>query len=324
MSEEKQPHTIRELYGMKPRTEGVGIEVEVEAKSPLPSEIGGVWLVKTDDSLRDHAYEYVCRQPIKVGPEKISHIKVLTDKLNTADIKLSMSNRTSVHVHRNVQEFTPVQVWTALIAYWMIEDPLMNYCGESRKGNLFCLPLSQSEGILDTCMEDLESKKLPFSSFSKQKCKYGGQNLATINTYGSIEYRAMRGTTDPELIDKWSSLVYTLSDRAKIFKDPSVLMDYYLDSSKDELLNALLGEYADIVKDTPNYIGLIRDNVMRLCDLAYAQDDWMKWQLQFKPVVKKTSPFPHLNEDSIVETNWAWNIPIAGNTMTATILDDFE
>src|SRR5688572_7838052 len=105
--------SIREIYGMKARTDGVGIEVEVEALSTLPSDIGGVWLTKEDGSLREPAYEYVTRQPLKVGSDLMGHIKVLTDKLNVDTIKLNMSHRTSVHIHRNVQDFTPTQVWTA-------------------------------------------------------------------------------------------------------------------------------------------------------------------------------------------------------------------
>jgi hypothetical protein len=282
METSAKPLTIREIYGMKSRTDGVGIEVEVESKTPLPADIGGVWLVKTDDSLRDNAFEYVCRQPIKVGPDKIGHIKTLTDKLNVANNQLSMSHRTSVHVHRNIQEFTPAQLWTAIIAYWMIEDPLLDYCGEGRKGNLFCLPLSDCDGILTRVMQDLTSDR-PFSSFNRENSKYGGQNLSNITTLGSVEYRSMRGTTDPEIIDRWSSMLHHIGEQAKVFGTPDALMDYYLESNKDELLNALLPrEFIDVVKASKNYVGLIKENVLRLCDLAYAEDDWLKWELKFK------------------------------------------
>jgi hypothetical protein len=301
--------TIREIHNQRLRTDGVGIEVEVESLTPLPEEIGGVWLTHSDESLRNHHFEYVCRQPIKVGPDKIKHIKVLTDKLNVPGAKLDMSHRTSVHVHRNVQHFTPIEVWNTLIAYWMLEDALVNFCGDSRKGNLFCLPLSSCEGIINRCIRDLNSK-VPFSSFPKHACKYGGQNLATISSLGSIEYRTMRGTTDPELIDKWSSALWHLGERARKFKDPAALMDFYIDSSKDELLYTLLpADCVSMITSAPGYIGLIRDNVMRLTDLAYAVDDWEEWQnnLSTKEDVKLSKKKKSILGEMPINTEWFLN-----------------
>jgi hypothetical protein len=267
---------------MRKRTDGVGIEVEVESKTPLPTDIGGVWLTHVDNSLRNYGMEYVCRQPIKIGPTKLGHIKTLTDRLNTMPSQLDMSHRTSVHVHRNVQGFTPVQVWTTILAYWLIEDPLINFCGPTRRGNLFCLPVSDCEGILHRCMTDLRNP-IPFSCFPKSACKYGGQNLATISTLGSIEYRTMRGTTDPDIIDKWSDALWHLGERAKNFRDPAALMDFYVDSDKDELVYTLLpAPFANLVTSAPGYQGLIKNNALLLCDLAYAKDDWLAWQESLK------------------------------------------
>lgn len=313
--------TIREIHGQRKRTDGVGIEVEVEALTPLPAEIGGVWLTKTDDSLRNYHYEYICRQPIKVGSDKISHIKVLTDKLNTSTIKLDMSHRTSVHVHRNVQHFTPVEVWNTVIAYWMIEDALLSYCGEGRRGNLFCLPVSSCDGIINRCIKDLASN-IPFSNFPGHSCKYGGQNLATVAALGSLEYRSMRGTTDPEIIDKWSSALWYLGEKARQFRDPAALMDAYLDTSKDEFLNALLpSNFVSLVTQSPGYEGLIRHNVIRLSDLAYAKEDWLEWQKKILPKeARKNITYPVFMGSDLEALDGIW--PTSGQTIsTATILE---
>lgn len=310
--------TIREIHGQRKRTDGVGIEVEVEALTPLPAEIGGVWLTKNDDSLRNYHYEYICRQPIKVGSDKISHIKVLTDKLNTPAIKLDMSHRTSVHVHRNVQYFTPVEVWNAVIAYWMIEDALLSYCGEGRRGNLFCLPVSSCDGIINRCIKDLASS-IPFSNFPGHSCKYGGQNLATVAALGSLEYRSMRGTTDPEIIDKWSSALWYLGEKARKFRDPAALMDAYLDTSKDEFLNALLPpNFISLVTQSPGYEGLIRHNVIRLADLAYAKEDWLAWQ---QGISSKEVRQAKLNFPVFMDSDFDGFAAVTGQSLTSTILE---
>lgn len=312
--------TIRDIHGQKRRTDGVGVEVEVEALTPLPAEIGGVWLTKNDDSLRNYHYEYICRQPIKVGLDKLSHIKVLTDKLNTPAIKLDMSHRTSVHVHRNIQHFTPVQVWTTIIAYWMIEDALLSFCGEGRRGNLFCLPVSSCDGIINRCIKDLNNP-VPFSGFPAHSCKYGGQNLATVSTLGSLEYRSMRGTTDPEIIDKWSSALWYLGEKARQFQDPAALMDAYLDTTKDQFLNALLpSNFISLVTQSPGYEGLIRHNVIRLADLAYAKEDWLAWQSKFSSKETRSSKLNYpVFLDSEFDTLSTWNL--SGNTVTPNILE---
>lgn len=301
--------TICELWGQSKRTDGVGIEVEVEATKPLPSEIGGVWLSHTDGSLRGHAMEYVCRQPLKIGPDTLKHIKNLTDKLADPTLGVNMSARTSVHIHRNVQHFTPVQVWNAIIAYWLLEDPLLNYCGDERKGSHFCLPLSCCDGIIETCTADLESRSTPFSKFSVGGTKYGGQNLSTISRYGSIEYRSMRGTIDPEIIHTWAATLYNLTEAAKNFKDPADLLDFYFDKDLDTFLAHFLSPaFIKIVKDTPGFKKCLGDNALRLVEIAYATDDWAKWQesrsLQ-EAKIKKT-------RESLLATQGTSSLPTIG------------
>lgn len=279
--------TMKDFLSKKERGGQIGIEVEVEFPPEVPTgngdqitnpdlkNIGGVWLAKLDGSLKN-GIEYYTRQPIMCDDKKLERIKQLTDKLGLA---VQGSPRTSVHVHCNIQDLTPVQLWTAILAYWMVENPLMEYCGnEFRVGNLFCLRLSDADAILNLCYRDLQKKDKPFETFKLDICKYGGQNLSAIRRFGSIEYRGMRGTTDPTLIDDWSTAVHTLINKAKAFTDPSELMNYYRATEKDALLTRLLGyDFAQKVKSHPDYAGLVKQNILRLCDLAYFHDDWIKW-----------------------------------------------
>lgn len=268
--------TIADIYSHTKRAGHVGLEIEVEFKpGHLPFlDVDGPWRAIEDHSLRN-GIEYVTRQPLQVGSNLLEKIKALTDKLDPS--KLSMSNRTSVHVHRNVQDLTPVQVWTVLLAYWILEAPLLHFCGEARKGNLFCLSLADAPGILQHCYKDLQ-QNVPFSTFTREFCKYGGQNLAVISQLGSIEYRGMRGTTDPELIALWATTLYEIGERAKQFADPAELMDFYLDSEKDQFLMRLCPvEFIDKIKASGDYVGLIKKHVYDLADLAYFHDDWKKY-----------------------------------------------
>lgn len=297
--------TIKDFYPRHKTLNGdVGIEVEVEfaaCVSPLV-EIGGAWRVVEDHSLRN-GMEYVTRAPIKEGPDKLGKIKFLTDTLNKH--ALNMSHRTSVHVHRNIMDFTPIEVWNTVLAYWILEAPLLAFCGPQRRGNLFCLGVHEASGILNYCYTDLD-KDLPFASLTSERCKYGGQNLNAISRLGSIEYRGMRGTTDPDLINLWSSTLYHIGERARAFKDPAALMDFYLDSEKDQFLFALLPiEFIQHIKGIQEYVKLIRRNVEGLVDLAYYHEDWAAWQAGLKepkPTKSKIEAYMEASMTNFVAT----------------------
>lgn len=270
---------ISDIYGHKIKHGDVGIEVEVEfAPHTIPMmEQVGCWRTVEDHSLRN-GMEYVTRQPIKIGPDKFDKIKVLTDALGKFNTQIS--SRCSVHVHRNVLDFTPIEVWNTIIAYWLLEQPLLAFCGSSRRGNLFCLGLNEASGVISNCIRDLSETNLkPFSKFHSELCKYGGQNLSAISRLGSIEYRGMRGTIDPALIDLWSTTVYEIGERARRFKDPSDLMDFYLDSEKDQFLLRLLPlDFIQHLISTHDYKRLIKNNAILLGGVAYNKEDWQAWQ----------------------------------------------
>lgn len=298
--------TISELHGQKSRKGAVGIELEVEfdPKKGLPLvTVEGPWRQIEDNSLRN-GFEYVTRQPLKIGPDLHGKIKGMTDNINKHSV--SLSNRCSVHIHRNIQEFTPVQVWNTILAYWILEAPLLNFCGTSRRHNHFCLSVHEAPGIIHRCYEDLKAD-IPFSTFKESSCKYGGQNLSVVKRLGSLEYRGMRGSTDPDLIHLWATTVHHIGERAKEFRDPAAIMDFYLDSNKDQFLLRML-PYAFIqhIKSTQDYVGLIKKHVYDLCDLAYFHDDWLKWQEKIKkPEIKPkiNSLYAALNTQGVLTPN---------------------
>jgi hypothetical protein len=296
---------IKDIFDLKAPNGDLGIEVEVEFKPRANRflEDVGPWRAVGDGSLRN-GVEYVTRQPLKEGPEKLGKIKELTGVLQ--NYAVDQSNRTSVHIHRNVCDFTPIEVWNALVSYWLIEECLMHYCGEHRKGNLFCLTMKDAEGIVKYCLDDFKNNS-PFSSFEQGKCKYGGQALHCIATLGSIEYRSMEGTVDPDKISDWSTALYELGERAKRFKDPSAIIDYILDYGEDAFLAVICNDHLlKLVKKDKDYKEKISDASLNLCDIAYHFDDWSAWQAKVKKCANPPKRIEHqrairaiINEEGI-------------------------
>lgn len=268
-------------YFNKPSKNGdVGIEVEVEfLPNTLPNvQVDSSWLVTNDTSLKN-GIEVVARQPFKVGPTLLPKIKLLTDALKATGNVDEDNERASVHVHVNVGHLTAVQVLNAVVAYWLIEDVMMLYCGPNRYNNHFCLRLSSSPATALLVMNSCQERKRLFN-FHKDSFKYGSLNLATVASINSLEFRGMRSTIDPDVIHEWATAVHHLvNTAAKNFDDPSKVFEEYLDSQKDSfLLRILPTSFVSKLATYKDYYHLCRRSRRIIGSLAYAVDDWSQWQ----------------------------------------------
>lgn len=270
---------IFEHYGQEPKPGDVGLEVEVEYKpgAELNFAPGGPWKSTEDNSI-GHGLEYITRAPLAVGPMLFGKVKHLTDAIDKSKVEEG-SVRAGVHVHVNVQQLTALQVWTACLAYWLVENPLVLYCGQHRMYNHFCLRIKQAQAMLGLCYSDLDSKSTPFKTFQENSAKYSSLNLATVSRLGTLEVRTMRATLDPNLITEWAEVCHHLIHKsATTFESPEDLFDYYLSTHKDEFLNRVLPSYFTTkIKNLPNYVGLSQDNKKILAPLAYYHEDWKAW-----------------------------------------------
>lgn len=289
----------------EPKRGDVGLELEVEGLAALPVVNEKSWKTKSDDSLRGFAAEYVNNRPIPCDHKKLERIKYLTDKLNDPAVQLIKdSPRTSLHVHVNVTGLSPVQVWNVASAYWLVENLLTKYCGEdTREGNYFCLRLADAEAVMGYIANDLKRTDRPFRSLRTDKIRYMGQNLKAIGDFGSLEYRAMRGTTDPHTIDKWSNELINLRNKAALFDSPATMLDAYYKIGPEEFSSLLFSpQFISELRAINNCNDLIDENVGLVCELAYFHD-WTKWlrriEENFKPV-DLAPPEPEIDIDAAV------------------------
>lgn len=277
----------------------VGFELEVESAKPYPVPERGPWEVKGEGSLRNNGAEFVSREPFKVDlvnfPRKISKLCEAVNKPEFGVIK--DCPRTSLHVHCNVLRDTPVQVWTKATAYWLFEDVLTKFCGEEqREGNQFCLRVSDAEGILEVALRDLRGKK-PFRAFDNDD-RYAGQNLAAVAKFGSIEYRSMRGTTDPSIITTWASNLWAMSESSKTYASPASILDKYYHNGAEYLMESLFAK--DFCKELKKFKGweeLVEASVFPLLAVGY-HTDWASWskRIDSTGVVTKEDPYIHERE----------------------------
>ena len=254
----------------------VGIEVELESnKEDYPRDIQG-WNVHNDGSLRYYGVEYVSI-PLK-------H-KDVANSLNSLQKGLSKGSwvdnnpRTSVHVHVNMLDYTPLQVWTLCTLYWMLEEVLFDICGNNRKGNVFCMRLCDAEHLIDFCIDDTDSGRSCFQKLTGDNLRYGALNLQSLLKFGTLEFRGMRGTLDMNgLVNDWVNLLIDIRDVSFKFKSPShVLEEFTSVSIEDGILRHFSRRSIDMLTSSSSeWRQKIVDNYTYLIPFAYCQE-WQTW-----------------------------------------------
>lgn len=283
----------------KARRGDLGLELEVEAMDSLPDVTDLGWTTKNDGSLRYIGKEYITSSPIKNDDHKAKKIAYLVDTIKRDGRRVQDgSHRTSFHVHRNVSNWEAHMPWNAAVCYFLFENLLMKYCGKHREGNQFCLRIKDATSMIDVLKNDIKgsTKKkpnTPFSSFNEADIKYAGLNMKAIANYGSIEFRGMRGSLDPNVLDSWSSALASMTEKAAVeFKDPSQLMDTYFGHEPIEFFGKFFTK--DFGKELLKLGGdratdLIQENEPLVCELAYSVD-WDQWKKKVDDLMTKGDP----------------------------------
>ena len=196
----------------------IGIEVEVERVTqtygitPHPA-LAALWNNVEDGSLRNNGREFVSI-PIR-GKSVPYALEILTRFLNTDErcIGHEFSERTSVHVHMNVQDFTIPELMSFIYTYLVVEPLLYDFVGQDRKQSIFCIPITQSSLTyqLKTAIKYLNEGKVESCLHSLVDwMKYTGFNLVPIRNYGTIEFRHMYGTLDEAKLINWINLILSI------------------------------------------------------------------------------------------------------------------
>lgn len=225
--------TILELTGHKNVQGDIGIELEIEGSGLVPA--GGpeckYWFGKPESSLRD-GFEYVLAKPIRLDklPDACNELKGLLGKAS----KLRRSIRCSTHFHINVLPLTIEQLYNFYVYYYLVEDFLVGTQGPLRVGNLFCLRMSDAEGVAQRLVDSIERREMIFH-FSKNENKYGALNLAAPAIFGSVEFRFFRPMTILAEMEWWARLLYRL---VRVAAD--IPMEVSLDTLENQGSDALL------------------------------------------------------------------------------------
>jgi putative amidoligase enzyme len=257
----------------------IGIEIEVEGRE-LPKRLtSDYWTVHTDGSLHgeDNA-EYVLATP--VPRDKVdAALQELQGFFVKKKSKLEFSNRCSVHVHINVQELTFKQIFTFLTCYFIVEDLLTEWCGPDRIGNMFCLRVKDAEYIIDLLRGAIADNNV--RHLSQQAYRYAGANVVPSVSFGSVEFRSMRGTADPDVINPWVEMLTSIKDASLQFANPIEVIQAFSMMGPTAFLRMLEPKYYDIFSTMAEWDHRMHEGMRYAQDIAFASD-WAAKKEDFK------------------------------------------
>jgi hypothetical protein len=198
---------------------------------------------------------------------------------------LDESNRTSVHVHLNVQEFHLNRLTSLMALYYTVENVITEWCGEHRVGNLFCLRGSDAPAIINTLRRFIKTN---MQWQIREHHHYAALNANALHKFGSLEFRTLRGVTDPRIIKDWIGILRRLYDMSAEFPDPRIICQNFSAEGPLASSRSMMGEHskiirADVAWDNDQIRASLTDGIRMAQDLCYARDWSMFKGVEFKP-----------------------------------------
>ena len=183
--------------------EHIGIEIETEFTT-IPNietrELPLGWRRKSDGSLRNAGLEFYLRCPINYVSVPEMVIKLGTH-LQEQGFVLAKTDRAGVHIHLNCQNKEMEEIKNIIFIYSVVEELLLEYCGDNRVGNVFCLRQQDAASIFQRLFTLFETDD--FIAISGTTIRYSALNLSAILKFGTLEFRSLE---TPDSFEKWRQI----------------------------------------------------------------------------------------------------------------------
>lgn len=227
-----------DLYGFELECEGKNVDLDAGEVEVLKD-----WAPHRDGSLRNNhgqACEWVFNGPVKYAKAQ-ERVKQLFEYFLKRKAKLVTSNRTSTHVHFNMGDKNAYQMINMFILFTILEDLMDGYCGDDRRGNLFCLSSRHAEEqvqwISDVCFKEFQFGHI------REDWRYCSLNFAALNKFGTVEFRGMRGLDNMEDSLAWLSIIHEFCEYSCYkMKNPITVVESISVKSPSGFLNEVFSK----------------------------------------------------------------------------------
>jgi len=178
-----------------------GTEYEIESvfEHPQPNNTFD-FHIEIDHSLRNHGFEY--KTSALNYKKSLDAFKYLMGNIKLKEQHKAFSERTSIHVHVNIGQFSVQQAKQLVLIYALLEPIFFQFVGDKRKNSIFCVPLNYTSLP--------KFYKESFESLSNRWHKYTAFNIIPVKKFGTVEFRHLYGTSDFATYEKWLTALKSL------------------------------------------------------------------------------------------------------------------
>lgn len=193
-----------------PSDKEIGVELELEGfgagyMAGIPSDY---WKAHADPSLRGDCIELCLRHPLTLREFEDKAIPEFDKIKEKSDFKPALSARCSVHVHLDFSHKTVYALYKFITLYALLEECFFDVVGKNRRGNPFCLRLSDAPGFVQDGITAFSDKRLAY--FHAENNRYMALNLASLYKFGSVEIRLHSGEHESDKIVQWVRVLHEL------------------------------------------------------------------------------------------------------------------
>lgn len=264
--------TIRELLGLHNASDKpVGVEIEVESDNVIPRLTGGTsdWVEKMDGSLRGVSNrEYVFKEPLGME-ESFKAIDDLSNFFRDESVQVTDSVRASTHIHINVLDMSVEELRTFMTCWFILEEPTIDrLCGIGRKGNHFCLSAKDSE--LSSLNFNKMTRRGILHDVPVNHLKYSATNFASVINIGSVEFRAMRTTTNTSKVKALIKLLLTVKENSLLFHSPGNVIEQFSIGGEINFLRQMTGDLSKLFEPFDrNLVKSLRNGTRTAQEIAF-------------------------------------------------------
>lgn len=285
--------TVREVFGRRTPAGEVGLEIEVEGRGLIQGAVPPYWFHHRDDSLRgEENAEYVLSQPIP-RQDVESALNVLFKALDKNGSRLrNDSPNTSVHVHLNVNDWTIKKVYNLIVLWYIFEQSLMDWCGDERVGNHFCLRGCDAEAQLQRLASAIRYNELSRLN-DLEGLRYTAMNFTALAKFGSLEFRGFPGVYETESIHTWVRMLLSLKDYAEKFDSPPEVIAELSRVGIEDFFKSALNTGLWRLLDQKTYKQQLRDGMRLVQNVAYV----VNWEKDKKKTEEKKKDEPEVEHE---------------------------
>lgn len=259
--------------GNTPEFKGVGIEIEMEALNMLPERAPAGWSKTMDGSLRGHdSGEFVLKGP-RHKVEAFASLDTLSRSLKTAGTRVDDSVRAGIHIHIDVSDMSYLEMYCYATCYYILEELMVEFCGRGRSGNHFCLRAVDADVILQHVCNSIRQENL-YDYLSNENIRYASLNYNSMFKFGSLEFRAMRTTTDFQKIKTWIKILLRLKENSRLFESPRQIVEQFSLGGEINFLRQVLGDLSENFSGMKDVEQRMINGVRLAQEIGYCTREW--------------------------------------------------